>query len=84
MSLASREGAYRMGVGVSVFLLITGAILRFAIEEDLKSVDLPMIGVILMIAGGATFLLQILMAGRDGGQRQQNERLYNGDNPPKV
>lgn len=75
-----------MGVGVSVFLLILGAILRFAIKGDLvgKSVDLHVIGVILMIAGGATFLLQILMANRGGGQRQTNERLYNGDNPPKI
>ncbi|HEU5156710.1 MAG TPA: DUF6458 family protein [Streptosporangiaceae bacterium] len=77
-----------MGVGVSVFLLILGAIFRFAIEEDLigKSVDLHVIGVILMIAGGATFLLQILMVNRGaGGQRPQNERLYNGDNnPPNV
>lgn len=76
-----------MGVGVSVFLLILGAILRFAIKQDLvgKSVDLHVIGVILMIAGGATFLLQIIMTNRAGGQRQQNERLYNGDNnPPRV
>jgi Domain of unknown function (DUF6458) len=76
-----------MGVGVSVFLLILGAIFRFAIKDDLigKSVDLHVIGVILMIAGGATFLLQMIMTSRGGGgQRQQNERLYNGDNPPKI
>lgn len=80
-----------MGVGVSVFLLILGAILRFAIKGDLvgESVDLHVIGVILMIAGGATFLLQILLANRGGGggggQRRQNERLYDGgDNPPKI
>jgi hypothetical protein len=75
-----------MGVGVSVFLLILGAIFRFAIKDDLigKSVDLHVIGVILMIAGAATFLLQMIMTSRGGGQSQQNERLYNGDNPPKV
>jgi hypothetical protein len=75
-----------MGVGVSVFLLILGAIFRFAIKDDLigNSVDLHVIGVILMIAGAATFLLQILMTNRGGGERQQNERLYNGDNPPKI
>ena len=76
-----------MGVGVSVFLLILGAILRFAIKADLvgKSVDIHVIGVILMIAGGATFLLQFLMASRGGGREPQpGERLYNGDNPPKV
>jgi hypothetical protein len=76
-----------MGVGVSVFLLVVGAILRFAIKADLvgKSVDIHVIGIIFMIAGGATFLLQILMAGRGGGREQhQNERLYNDDNPPHI
>lgn len=74
-----------MGVGVSVFLLILGAIFRFAIKKHLEAVDLQMIGVILMIAGGATFLLQMIMMSRTGGQqRQQNERLYDGDNPPNV
>jgi hypothetical protein len=76
-----------MGVGVSVFLLILGAILRFAIKGDLVggSVDIHVIGVILMIAGAGTFLLTILMMSRSNQQRQQhNERLYNGDNPPPV
>jgi hypothetical protein len=75
-----------MGVGVSVFLLILGAILKFAVKGDLvgKSVDLHVIGVILMIAGGATFLLTILMTSRTGRGPQQNERLYDGDNPPPV
>ncbi|HEX6472992.1 MAG TPA: DUF6458 family protein [Streptosporangiaceae bacterium] len=76
-----------MGVGVSVFLLILGAILRFAIKADLvgKSVDIHVIGVILMIAGAGTFLLTIIMTSRSAGREpQRGERLYNGDNPPPV
>jgi hypothetical protein len=78
-----------MGVGVSVFLLILGAILRFAIKADLvgKSVDIHVIGVILMIAGAGTFLLTIIMTSRSTGggkEPQRGERLYNGDNPPPV
>jgi hypothetical protein len=75
-----------MGVGVSVFLLILGAILRFAIKGDLASgsVDIHVIGVILMIAGAGTFLLTILMMSRSNQQQHNNERLYNGDNPPPV
>jgi hypothetical protein len=74
-----------MGVGVSVFLLVLGAIFRFAIKADLvgDNVDLHVIGVILMIAGAGTFLLQLLLMSRSG-QQHQNERLYNGDNPPSV
>jgi hypothetical protein len=71
-----------MGVGISVFLLVLGAIFRFAITADIDGVDLKMIGVILMIAGAGTFLLTILTMSRSNQQQQQNERLYNGDNPP--
>jgi hypothetical protein len=74
-----------MGIGVSVFLLVLGAIFRFAIKSDLvgDNVDLHVIGVILMIAGAGTFLLSILTMSRSN-QRSNNERLYNGDNPPQV
>jgi hypothetical protein len=72
-----------MGIGISVFLLVLGAIFRFAITADIDGVDLKMIGIILMIAGAGTFLLTILTMSRSS-QQQQNERLYNGDNPPSV
>jgi hypothetical protein len=73
-----------MGIGISVFLLVLGAIFRFAITADIDGVDLRMIGVILMIAGAGTFLLTILTMSRSNQQQQHNERLYNGDNPPSV
>ena len=40
-----------MTVGTSIFLLAVGAILRYAVDDAIEGVDLPTIGLILMIAG---------------------------------
>ncbi|GAA0589640.1 DUF6458 family protein [Actinomadura livida] len=79
-----------MGVGVSVFLITLGLILKFAIQPDAMTdpVDIHVIGVILIIVGGVTFALQLLMMSRMQ-QRQprfpsgRDERTYDGDNPPR-
>ncbi|WP_268920535.1 DUF6458 family protein [Actinomadura soli] len=80
-----------MGLGVSVFTITLGLILKFAIKPDAMTdpVDIHIIGVILIIVGGATFLLQLLMMSRmqQRGPRfpskQRDERMYDGDNPPR-
>ena len=48
-----------MGIGVSIFLIAVGAILRFAVEVTTEGLDLHMVGNILMIVGvvGALFSL---------------------------
>ncbi len=40
-----------MTIGTSIFLLAVGAILRYAVDDAIEGVDLPTIGLILMIAG---------------------------------
>jgi hypothetical protein len=40
-----------MTIGVSVFLLAVGAILKFAVEDTIEGVDLGIIGIILMVCG---------------------------------
>ena len=72
-----------MGIGVSIFLITLGAILRFAISADLigKSVDIHTIGVILMIVGGVSALLQIALMSRSR-PASGNSNLYNGENHP--
>jgi len=44
-------------IGVSIFLLAVGAILRFAVADELEGVDLGVIGVILMVAGAIGLLI---------------------------
>jgi hypothetical protein len=74
-----------MGIGVSIFLITLGAIFRFAISADLigKSVDIHTIGVILMIVGGASALLQIAFLSRSRPPAG-NSNLYNGENQPPT
>ena len=40
-----------MTVGVALFLIAVGAILRFAITDSISGIDLGTVGVILMIVG---------------------------------
>jgi hypothetical protein len=40
-----------MRIGLSIFLIAVGAILRFALETSVDGIDLAMTGVILMVVG---------------------------------
>lgn len=55
-----------MGVGVSIFTITLGLILKFAIAKDAMTdpVDIHVIGVILIIVGGASLALQFLLMSR--------------------
>ncbi|GAA3536139.1 hypothetical protein GCM10022419_014850 [Nonomuraea rosea] len=74
-----------MGVGVSIFFLTLGAILRFAIEPDVfgQSVHMDVIGLIFMIVGGVGVVLSIVLAPRRG--RTSDDRLmHRENNPPEL
>ena len=64
-----------MSVGASVFLLLAGAILRFAVSWSPKNVDLQVVGVILMIGGAAGLVASIglLMMKR---RRERSAQVY--------
>lgn len=40
-----------MSIGASVFITAIGAILRYAVSDNIEGVDLQTVGLILMIAG---------------------------------
>lgn len=48
-----------MTIGGSIFLIVVGAILKFAITDSISGVDLQTIGVILMVAGVLGLILGI-------------------------
>jgi Domain of unknown function (DUF6458) len=50
-----------MSLGVSIFLLVVGAILAFAVHVGTTGIDVNVVGVILM-AAGAFVLFQYLMS----------------------
>ena len=49
-----------MRIGVSIFLIALGAILRFALETSVDGIDLAMTGVILMIVGVLGLVLSLV------------------------
>jgi hypothetical protein len=51
-----------MTIGTSLFLIAVGAILRYAVEDNWKAVDLTTVGLILMIVGAVGFVLGLYLA----------------------
>ena len=49
-----------MSIGASIFLLVIGAILTFAVEVDTEGFNLNTVGIILMVAGVVGLLLSLL------------------------
>jgi hypothetical protein len=61
----------RVGIGTSIFLIAVGAILRYAVTDTVKGVELDTVGLILMIVGAVglvlTFLWMTMWADRRRG-----------------
>jgi Na+/proline symporter len=57
-SVRIKEGS-AMGIGGSIFLLVVGAILAFAVDADISGIDINVIGWILMAAGLVGLLITI-------------------------
>jgi predicted membrane channel-forming protein YqfA (hemolysin III family) len=49
-----------VSIGISIFLLVVGAILTFAVEVSAEGFNLNNVGVILMVAGVIGLLLSLL------------------------
>jgi predicted membrane channel-forming protein YqfA (hemolysin III family) len=49
-----------MSIGVSIFLLVVGAILTFAVEVTASGFNIHTVGIILMLAGVLGLLLSLL------------------------
>lgn len=50
-----------MGLGLGVFLLVVGAILAFAVRDNVNAVDLTLIGYIMMGAGVLSIVVGMVM-----------------------
>ena len=56
-----------MGIGVSLILIAVGAILTWAVTDNVTNVDLSTIGVILMVVGLAGGLISLMFWSSWGG-----------------
>ncbi|HZD73090.1 MAG TPA: DUF6458 family protein [Actinomycetota bacterium] len=72
-----------MGIGVSLFLLVVGAILTFAINVSASGFDIDTVGIILMSAGALGLLLTLAFwsSFSPWSRRHQHvvDRSYGGD-----
>jgi hypothetical protein len=51
-----------MTIGASIFLAAVGAILRYAVADNVADVDLRMVGLILMIAGAVGLVAGLIVS----------------------
>jgi beta-lactamase regulating signal transducer with metallopeptidase domain len=49
-----------MSIGMSLFLIAVGAILKYAVTDSISGVDLQTVGVILMVVGAIGLLISII------------------------
>ena len=71
-----------MGIGTSIFLIALGAILRWGVADAIEGINLPVIGLILMVVGVIGLLISLFYANlfsRDrtaaGGAVVERERV---------
>jgi len=62
-----------MGIGVSIFLIAVGAILRFAVTTTTRGLNIGVVGLILMIVGGLGLLLSLLFWSSVSPARSERE-----------
>jgi uncharacterized protein DUF6458 len=70
-----------MGVIVSLLLIAVGAILAFAVTVEASGIDLDMVGVILMIVGGAGLILSLIFWSTVGGYGITRRETYIREDP---
>ena len=64
---AAEVSSRAMGIGMSIFLIAAGAILRYAITVSISGIELQTVGLILMIVGiiGLVITVAMVLVGRD-------------------
>lgn len=70
-----------MGIGVSLFLLVAGAILTFALDLRVSGVDIDVVGWILMIAGAVGIIVTVIIWGGHRGRTVTDESTTYLDEP---
>ena len=51
-----------MTMGTGLFLIAVGAILRYAVKDELEAINLETVGLILMIVGAVAFVVGAIFA----------------------
>jgi hypothetical protein len=64
-----------MGIGMSIFLIAAGAILRYAVNVSVEGIELQTVGLILMIVGiiGLVISLAVMFMANGDGPRSPDD-----------
>jgi len=76
--LGQVRGGVLMGIGFSLFLIATGAVLAFAVNAQVSGLELQTIGLILMVIGGLGLVLTLLFWS-DFSPYRRRDRAVDGD-----
>lgn len=60
-----------MATGSSIFLIALGAILTFAVDATVSGIDIDVVGIILMIAGGIGVLVSLVWMDKASSPRSE-------------
>jgi len=73
-----------MSIGAALFMIAVGAILRYAVSDSIEGVDLPVIGLILMIIGAIGLLISLFMYANSTRRGTVVERDRYVDRDPRL
>jgi predicted membrane channel-forming protein YqfA (hemolysin III family) len=65
-----------MSIGASIFLLVVGAILTFAVNVTAEGFNINTVGIILMVAGVIGLLLSLLFWSSFSPSRRRSAAVY--------
>ena len=71
-----------MSIGTSIFLIVVGAVVRYAITANPDDVDLDVVGLILMIAGFVGLAISVLYLLLNSNDRDRYDPYDRGGPPP--
>lgn len=72
-----------MTVGGSLFLIIVGAILRFAVTAHVAGIDLQVVGLILMIGGAVGLVIGLALTYAASRRTEPPQRPPQPPRPPR-
>ena len=64
-----------MTIGASIALIVVGAILRFAMSWEPNGINLPLVGLILLIAGVVGLIISLALAISKNRRRERRAGL---------
>jgi uncharacterized membrane protein HdeD (DUF308 family) len=65
-----------MAIGLGVVLMVCGAVLMWAVQEDISFIDRFTLGLILLLAGIAAIVISLVVNAQRNNTKHVEERRY--------